>query len=415
MNLIKPLLNREARRNLLFAHRLFNSDPNYSIGRFVAYTNKVLRGRKFRKNRFTFGVPPLDSAAFRSFLLTAKSRDAAFTDLVLNRKRAPDIISLAVTARCPNDCVYCSLTDAGGEELTTGEWVSVVHQAQELGSCLIEFTGGEPLTRTDLEDIIRSVDERSRTLVATSGQGFTPVRARSLKAAGLDIVMVSLDSPDLDKNALTRGPELYGVALEAIKNALSMGLYTVISALLPRQDISEEHVFRLCSFAEGMGADELLLVKPIPAGKLRSREARADLFFDHEALEFLESICSKASRRFHKLNICSTALMECAERTGCAGGAQLTHISSTGELFPCDFLPLSFGNVLVEPLTELWPEMNEVMGIPKRNCMCYTLMDALLAGDLPIARERSVDLCGAIRETEYPGFYRSFLEGRGHA
>src|SRR5262249_16879403 len=100
----------------------------------------------------------------------------------------------------------------GPELLTDDELVRLVRVAvQRLGVTEVRFTGGEPLLRPTLVDLVRRVTElrpRPRTALTTNGIGLTRV-ARSLAAAGLDRVNVSLDTLDPDRFvAISRRPRL---------------------------------------------------------------------------------------------------------------------------------------------------------------------------------------------------------------
>jgi hypothetical protein len=89
-------------------------------------------------------------------------------------------------------------------------------------------------------------------------------------------------------------------------------------------------------------------------------------------------------------------------------------VDSRGELFPCDFLPLSFGNVRSEGVRAAWLRMTEAMGIPKSGCFAITLKDVLgrRAGELPLSRQESERICASRRSRDYPRFYE-LLQGRG--
>lgn len=407
---LKMLVNKDARENVIYMHNAFKSDKNYTLSNFIKSNSEVLNGRRIKNNMFTFGVPAFSSKAFKSFISTSKSKDNVFSDLMLNRKSAPDIFSLAVTGKCTNNCTYCSAQGRkSAEELTCDEWIKTITQIQDMGSCIIEFTGGEPLLRNDLERIIGAVDERSQTLVATSGAGLTEKRAQSLKNAGLFGVIISLDSFDENKNDNNRGKGSYKTSVAAIKNAINAGLYTVVSSVIPKNDVTLENIYKICEFVEKLGADELLMVKPIMAGKLNMQKENGDIFYDDATLEKLNLIYKKAIRKFKRINIFASSLMEWEKSSGCIGGIQMSYINFTGELFPCDFLPLSFGNVKTENLNDIWQRMNEVMGNPKRKCMCKTLIDELKNNELPIDKQKSTELCMKICDNEYPDFYKRFL------
>jgi pyrroloquinoline quinone biosynthesis protein E len=101
-----------------------------------------------------------------------------------------------LTYRCPLHCPYCSNPEAiplGDGELTTAEWVRVLGEAADLGVLHVLLSGGEPLARRDLSELVAAARrEGLYTNLITSAIGLTRARALALKAAGLDSVQISL-------------------------------------------------------------------------------------------------------------------------------------------------------------------------------------------------------------------------------
>src|SRR5437016_204209 len=103
-----------------------------------------------------------------------------------------------VTHRCPLHCPYCSNPThlvSSREELTTAEWKRVLDEAAELGALHVGFSGGEPLQRADLAQLVAAA--RTAGLYSnliTSSIGLNRRRAEELKQAGLDSVQISFQS-----------------------------------------------------------------------------------------------------------------------------------------------------------------------------------------------------------------------------
>ena len=100
---------------------------------------------------------------------------------------------------------------------------------------------------------------------------------------------------------------------------------------------------------------------------------------------------------------------ESQDQFGCGAGVQHSYIDSRGELYPCDFVPLSFGNVFDTPVDVLWQEMHESIGKPRGYCFSKVdLKDVLHShcGSYPV---QAKDLCGIsckCEEHALPAFYR---------
>src|SRR6266851_4419680 len=122
-----------------------------------------------------------------------------------------------LTYRCPLHCPYCSnpTSCAPGRELDAGEWRRVFREAAALGVLHVGFSGGEPLLRGDLPELVAAAREAELyTNLITSGVGLTAARARQLQDAGLDTVQISFQA---DEAALA--DEIAGASAHAVKLA----------------------------------------------------------------------------------------------------------------------------------------------------------------------------------------------------
>src|SRR5271167_1099278 len=95
-----------------------------------------------------------------------------------------------ITHRCPLHCVYCSnplQMVAAKAELLTEDWVRVFREARSLGILHLHLTGGEPVARADLKDLVQAAHAAGLyTNLITSGIGLSETRLAGLVAAGLD-------------------------------------------------------------------------------------------------------------------------------------------------------------------------------------------------------------------------------------
>src|SRR6266853_5838645 len=117
-------------------------------------------------------------------------------------RRVPRPYSLLaeITHRCPLHCPYCSnpaQLASAGHELTTGEWIRVICQAAELGALHVGFSGGEPLQRPDLCQLVGTARAAGLfTNLITSAIGLNSAGAEQLKTAGLDSIQISFQSDE---------------------------------------------------------------------------------------------------------------------------------------------------------------------------------------------------------------------------
>ena len=144
-------------------------------------------------------------------------------------------LRVSLTDRCNFDCVYChneGLGDTRGpmapseEELSTDEVVRVIEVAADHGVEAVKFTGGEPMLRTDLGEIVRRTPAGVETSMTTNGT-FLPDRAAELADAGLERVNVSQDALDPEDFATLTQSGAYDQVLSGVKAALDAGLAPV--------------------------------------------------------------------------------------------------------------------------------------------------------------------------------------------
>lgn len=141
-------------------------------------------------------------------------------------------VRISLTDRCNFDCVYChneGLGDTRGpmdpqdDEMTTDEVVRFLEVATEFGVGKVKFTGGEPMLRDDLEEIIRRTPDEMEVSLTTNGT-FLPGRAEGLVEAGLSRVNVSQDALDPKEFAEVTKSGAYDRVIEGVHAALDAGL-----------------------------------------------------------------------------------------------------------------------------------------------------------------------------------------------
>ncbi|WP_276271076.1 GTP 3',8-cyclase MoaA [Haloarcula litorea] len=141
-------------------------------------------------------------------------------------------VRVSLTDRCNFDCVYChneGLGDTRGpmepqdDEMTADEVVRFLEVAVEFDVDAVKFTGGEPMLREDVEEIIRRTPDELEVSMTTNGT-FLPGRAEALVDAGLERVNVSQDALDPDDFARVTQSGAYEQVIDGVEAALDAGL-----------------------------------------------------------------------------------------------------------------------------------------------------------------------------------------------
>jgi len=172
------------------------------------------------------------------------------------------VVVFNCTRRCNLKCVHC-YSDSENidytDELTTDEARRVIDDLSDFGAPVLLFSGGEPLMRPDVEELIGYARERGlRAVISTNGTLITKERARRLGDLGLSYVGVSLDGLEKTHDTFRRVPGAFKKALEGIRNSMAAGIKVGLRLTINRANreeipgifrlLEEENVPRICFY-----------------------------------------------------------------------------------------------------------------------------------------------------------------------
>jgi pyrroloquinoline quinone biosynthesis protein E len=172
----------------------------------------------------------------------------------------PYALLAELTYRCPLHCPYCSNPTQvrNHHELTTDEWKRVIHEAVALGVLQIGFSGGEPLVRRDLADLVRAARETNLyTNLITSGIGLDDDRIRSLRDVGLESVQLSFQSDDTDLADEIAGARAHQRKLDVAAKIRAAGIPLSLNFVIHRRNINR--LPQMIELAETLGAQRVEL------------------------------------------------------------------------------------------------------------------------------------------------------------
>lgn len=172
----------------------------------------------------------------------------------------PYTLIAELTYRCPLACAYCSnpVTYAGQTALDTTTWRRIIREAEALGVVQLNLTGGEPLLRGDLEDLI--VEARAVDLyvnLITSGIPLSRNRLVRLRDCGLDSVQLSLQAARREEGDRLAGEAAYDRKLQAARWVGEAGLPLTLNVVLHRANLHQTG--DIIALAERLGAQRLEL------------------------------------------------------------------------------------------------------------------------------------------------------------
>ena len=149
--------------------------------------------------------------------------------------------SIYVTERCNSRCITCNAwKERGGCELDTKQWINILSQVRKMGICHIEFSGGEPLLRKDIDELIRASKKLGfdKIVICTNGLLLTEARLTELVGCGANSFHISLDGMR-DTYKFIRGVDGFDKAVNAIRMIGTRGIDLMVLSLLTKQNIDE--------------------------------------------------------------------------------------------------------------------------------------------------------------------------------
>lgn len=174
---------------------------------------------------------------------------------------APMWLLAELTYKCPLHCVFCSNPTNYADhldEIGTEDWKRVFREARQMGAVQLGFSGGEPLLRDDLEELVAEARQLGYyTNLITSGIGLTEKRARALKDAGLDHIQLSFQDSTKELNDFLSSTRTFDHKNKVAAIIKSLGYPMVLNCVMHRYNLP--HVGRIIEMAEAMGADYLEL------------------------------------------------------------------------------------------------------------------------------------------------------------
>jgi pyrroloquinoline quinone biosynthesis protein E len=189
------------------------------------------------------------------------SATSASAPTTAERVSPPLWLLLELTYTCPLHCAFCynPLDFAKTtQELKTDEWLKVLREARQLGAVQLGLSGGEPLTRDDLEIIVAEAHQLGfYTNLVTSGVGLNERRIEALKTAGLDHIQLSFQDSTRELNDFLSSTRTFDLKSKVAALIKQHDYPMVLNVVLHRLNI--DHIDEILDMAERLGADYLEL------------------------------------------------------------------------------------------------------------------------------------------------------------
>jgi MoaA/NifB/PqqE/SkfB family radical SAM enzyme len=363
----------ETRMVIYAIHLVFTR--KLKAARFFRYLRRLLlfltkmKGNKYIRVaegvKINLYVPAFPSKAF--FYATHK--------MLAFEKKMPAITALvSVTSACRYNCEHCYQKMDKGKDVDLESLVGAVKYFQDQGVAFFNIEGGDPfLVYPRLKALCESIDDRSEILINSTGNGITKERLLELKeCCNLLGIMFSLHTSEPEKqNTFMGTEEAWPNMLQGIQCCHETGVPVMFNSCLPRRAYYDGGFEKLMDRARELGGTLLQLIKPKSAGGwlLEGAEEFSQDDLGHIRKKALEYNTSKKYRSYPF--IAAMIIDEDADHFGCtAGGTDRFYLNAKGDLQPCEFLNLSFGNISKEPVEEIYERMRSTFVQPGCNWLC---------------------------------------------
>jgi putative heme d1 biosynthesis radical SAM protein NirJ2 len=279
------------------------------------------------------------------------------------------LVSWNITRACNLKCEHCyrDAGDADADELTLAEGKKLLSDLHALHFRLIIFSGGEPLLRPDLFDLIKYA--RGLGLVSVLGTNGTLIDrdcARRLKDAGLKRAGISLDSVnEVQHDAFRCAQGSWRQAITGMENCKAAGLEFQVHTTVTTKNIDQ--ILAITDFAQAKGAQAHHIFFLVPTGRGKDIDNVIPAPAEYERL--LEQILEKQKSVSLELKpVCAPHFMRIARKKkiamrfekGCLAGISYACIIPNGDVHPCPYMPIRLGNVRTDGFVKIWQE-NKVL------------------------------------------------------
>ncbi len=338
--------------------------------------------------------PPFHSEAGARVIRTGFS-------YVFGRKKArPIALVLMLNSNCNMGCRHCSARDymrRPSEPLSTEELMDIADQFVDMNGAALVITGGEPTLHPQLLEIIDHVPkDKAVVSMFTNGSRLADM-ADELLSAGLFAPLVSLDSSVEEEHDKRRGVKgAYREAVRGIEAFKDRGALVGLSTYLTRPDHRDGGFERIIQLGADLGVHQVFMFDTVPTGAILHER---DLVLTQEDRREVKELVKAQNASPHGPAVMGQSWVNSPEGFGCFAGFYQLYINGSGDVCPCDFTPISFGNVREEPLQVIFDRMRASEDWGER------FMDCRMQD--PDFRASTVDLVP--QGTEWPVSYETIL------
>ncbi len=299
---------------------------------------------------------------------------------LIHTPQRPITIVYSVTKACTFKCSHCYQRKDRGADIPLDLMLKTIKGISECGVTFLNIEGGDAFLKfKELCAILDSLDDSMEVWINTTGANVTKERLQTLKDKGCCGLMVSIHNDNPQKHDEFVGVDgAYDMAIQTLKWCYEIGLGSAINTVLEKDRIEDGSFVKVMELSKKLNCNFVQLIHP----------KRAGLWLDNQELATQDKLTIDYVLKAHKYY--NNALRkdypalpaqveeEQPSKFGCtAGGIDRFYIGASGEVQPCEFLNISFGNVKEEEFKIIFERMRGCFKIPSENWLCTTQAQAI--------------------------------------
>jgi radical SAM protein with 4Fe4S-binding SPASM domain len=277
-----------------------------------------------------------------------------------------------VTNLCNVNCIHCSSNSKFKlpGELSHDEGINLLSQLHDVGVLDLSLSGGEPLLRDDIFEVIRHARKMNMNVgLGSSGSTITEENIVEMKKAGISRVQISLDGLPNTHDKFRGFVGMYDMAINAIKMLVSYKIPTKVCFTASKLNYMDME--KIIETISKMGVVTFNLSQYIPVGR-----GPKELDLTSEQWKWVYEKWAEIKQKYQKMNFTShtdkvvlvdECYMDMPGFIGCQAGIGLGAITPIGDVIPCVFLPLKIGNIREKHFRDIWNTSDIVMHLKNRD------------------------------------------------
>ncbi len=354
----------------------------------------LLKAARFTSIFFRHKLVKMAGGEYKlDFYMPRYPSEAFFTaleDKVIRRPPRPVSVVLSISKACACKCPHCYQRKDDPNELPVDKLLENVRKMRDFGIVAWAVEGGEPMLRFErLEAVLKEI-RGLEVWVNSTGQGATPEKIRRMKELEVTGVMSSIHSVHpSEHDAFTGVAGSWRHALDFLHDCQEAGMLTGFNTVLSDHEVVNGGIDRIMDLATEHGCDYIQLIHPKACGAWMGHAFDMSLHGKAVAIAKAAQIRYNSSGSCHSPVLTAQVYEESPEMLGCCcGGIDRFYVGASGEVQPCEFVNISFGNLREVSFETAYSRMRRVFAIPCEEWTCLTKAGeiAAVAGErLPLS------------------------------